>query len=74
VRDREVKRTRLCLCGHARVRADVSVLSPDNFITDATVRPSHVRPSGHRPTVRLFAIVHMTILHYILSNFNKVII
>jgi hypothetical protein len=23
-----------------------------NFITDATVRPSHGRPYGHRPTVR----------------------
>jgi hypothetical protein len=33
------------------VRADASVLSPGNFITDATVRLSHGRPSAHRPIV-----------------------
>jgi hypothetical protein len=38
--------------GHTRVRADASVLPPGNFITDATMRPSHGRRSGHRPTVR----------------------
>jgi hypothetical protein len=38
--------------GGRRVRADASVLSPGNFIMDATVRPSHGRPSGHRLTVR----------------------
>jgi hypothetical protein len=38
--------------GYASVRTDASVLSPGNFITDATVRPSHGRPSGHRPIVR----------------------
>jgi hypothetical protein len=32
-------------------RAD---LPPSNFITDATMRPRHGRPSGHRPTVRSF--------------------
>jgi hypothetical protein len=34
------------------IRADASVLPPSNFITDATVRPSHGRPCGHRPIVR----------------------
>jgi hypothetical protein len=38
---------------HRGVRADTSVLSPSNFITDATVRPSHGRPSGHHLTVSL---------------------
>jgi hypothetical protein len=28
--------------------------TPCNFITDATVRPSHGRPCGHRPTIRSF--------------------
>jgi hypothetical protein len=37
---------------HARVRADASVLPPGNFKKDATVRLSHGRPRGHRPTVR----------------------
>jgi hypothetical protein len=49
-----------CPCGrwvasprtYRGVRADTSILSPGNFITDATVRPSHGRPSGHHPTVR----------------------
>jgi hypothetical protein len=35
---------------------------PGNFITDATVRPSHGPPSGHRPTVRPSAIVRLTTL------------
>jgi hypothetical protein len=35
------------------IRADASVLPPGNFITDATVRPSHGQPSGHRAIVRL---------------------
>jgi hypothetical protein len=35
-----------------RVCADASVLLLGNFITDATVRPSHGRLNGHRPTVR----------------------
>jgi hypothetical protein len=34
------------------VRVDASVLPPSNFITDATVRLSHKRPSGHCPTIR----------------------
>jgi hypothetical protein len=34
------------------VRADVAVLPPGNFKKDATVRPSHGRPRGHRPIVR----------------------
>jgi hypothetical protein len=46
-------RSRLCPRGRARVRVDASDLPPGNFITDATVRLSHGRPSGHRPTVRL---------------------
>jgi hypothetical protein len=44
--------TRLCPRGPKCVCADASVLPPGNFITDATVRLSHGRPSGHRPTVR----------------------
>jgi hypothetical protein len=42
-----------------RVRADTGVrlrgrecLPPGNFITDATMRPSHGRLSGHHPAVR----------------------
>jgi hypothetical protein len=34
------------------VRVDVSVLPPGNFITDATMRLSHGRPSVHRLIVR----------------------
>jgi hypothetical protein len=41
----------LCPRGHADVHADASVLSLDNFITNAIVRPSHGRPSSHRPSV-----------------------
>jgi hypothetical protein len=37
---------------HGHVRADVSVLFPGNFITDATVCPSHGQSNGHRPSVR----------------------
>jgi hypothetical protein len=48
--------------GHACVHVDASILFPGNFITDATVRPSHGRPSGHRPTVCLSAIVRVTTL------------
>jgi hypothetical protein len=44
------------------VRADASILSLGNFITDATVRLSHGRPSGHRPTVRPSSIVRVTTL------------
>jgi hypothetical protein len=44
---------RLCPRGHARVRTDASVLYPGNFITDATVRRSHGRPSGHHLSVYL---------------------
>jgi hypothetical protein len=36
--------------------------TPGNFITDTTVRPSHGRPSGHRPTVHPSAIVRVTTL------------
>jgi hypothetical protein len=53
--------------GHARDRADASVLPPGNFITDATVRPSHGRPSGHRPTVCPSAIARVTTLAAALS-------
>jgi hypothetical protein len=31
---------------------DASRFTLGNFITDATVRPSHGLPSGHRPSVR----------------------
>jgi hypothetical protein len=48
--------------GHARFRADASVLFPCNFITDALVRPSHGRLSGHHPTVRPSVIVRVTTL------------
>jgi hypothetical protein len=34
-----------------RVRANAGVLPPGNFKKDATVRPSHGRPRGHRPIV-----------------------
>jgi hypothetical protein len=44
------------------VRADASVLPLGNFITDATVRTSHRRPSGHRPSVRPSVIVCVTTL------------
>jgi hypothetical protein len=44
------------------VRADASVLHPGNFITDATVRPSHGRPCGHCSTVRPSVIVRVTTL------------
>jgi hypothetical protein len=47
---------------HGCVRADASVLPPCNFIMDATVRLSHGRPSGHRPTVRPSVIVRVTTL------------
>jgi hypothetical protein len=33
------------------VRTDARVLPPGNFITDATVRPSHGLSYGHRPIV-----------------------
>jgi hypothetical protein len=36
--------------------------TPGNFKTDATVRPSHGRPCGHRPTVRPSIIVRVTTL------------
>jgi hypothetical protein len=45
-----------------RVRADASVLPPGNFKKDTTVRPSHGRPRGHRPTVRPSVIVRVTTL------------
>jgi hypothetical protein len=45
--------------GRERVRADAcsrpcgrECFTPGNFKKDATVRPSHGRPRGHRPTVR----------------------
>jgi hypothetical protein len=53
---------KLLIVYNATVRADASVLSPCNFITEATVRPSHGRPSGHRPIVRPSIIVRMTTL------------
>jgi hypothetical protein len=35
---------------------------PGNFKKDATVRPSHGRPHGHRPIVRPSVIVRLTTL------------
>jgi hypothetical protein len=49
--------------GDARVRADASVLPRGNLIRDATVRPSHRRPSGHRPVVRVTTLAPHTFLH-----------
>jgi hypothetical protein len=40
--------------GHGRVRADAPCFTPGNFKKNATVRPSHGRPRGHRPIVRPF--------------------
>jgi hypothetical protein len=37
---------------HGRVSADAPCFTPGNFKKDATVRPSHGRPRGHRPIVR----------------------
>jgi hypothetical protein len=45
-------RARVRLRGRTTVRADAAVLPPGNFKKDATVRPSHGRPHGHRPIVR----------------------
>jgi hypothetical protein len=63
------------LCPHGRRGASARTgsrlhgrerLTPDNCITDATMRPSHGRPSGCRssvcPSVRPSAIVRMTTL------------
>jgi hypothetical protein len=44
------------------VRSNASILSPGNFITDAIVRPSHERLSGHRLTIHPSVIVHVTTL------------
>jgi hypothetical protein len=37
---------------HGRVLADAPCFTPGNLKKDATVRPSHGRPRGHRPIVR----------------------
>jgi hypothetical protein len=55
-------RTGLCLRRLQRVRTNASLFTPCNFITDATVHPSHGRPSGHRPSVRPSVIVCVTTL------------
>jgi hypothetical protein len=47
-----------CVCTYA------SRFTRGNFITDSIVRPSHGRPSGHRPSVRLSIIVRVTTLVY----------
>jgi hypothetical protein len=44
------------------VRVDVSVLSPGNVITNATVCPSHRRPSGHHLSICPSVIVRVTTL------------
>ena len=38
---------------HRRICVGATVLSPSNFITGATMHPSHGRPNGHRPSIRL---------------------
>jgi hypothetical protein len=64
--------------GHVCVRVDASVLLPGNFIMDATVRPSHGQPNGHRPSVRPSTIVRLTTLGLVLAlrctSFNKILI
>jgi hypothetical protein len=40
-----------CLRGRSSRLCGRECLPPGNFITDAIVRPSHGRLSGHRPTV-----------------------
>jgi hypothetical protein len=47
---------------HGRVRADAPCFTLGNFKKDATVRPSHRRPRGHRPIVRLSENVRVTTL------------
>jgi hypothetical protein len=38
--------------GRARVRVDAPCFTPGDFKKNATVRPSHGHPRGHRPFVR----------------------
>jgi hypothetical protein len=47
---------------HARIRTDAHCFTPGNFKKNATVRPSHGRPRGHRPTVRPSENVRVTTL------------
>jgi hypothetical protein len=47
---------------HACVRADAPIYPRGYFITDATVRPTHKRPSGHRLSVCPSSIVRVTTL------------
>jgi hypothetical protein len=50
IRAERCSRTHGRIYGH--VRTDVLIYPLDNFITDATMRSSHGRPSGHRPRRR----------------------
>jgi hypothetical protein len=45
---------------HGRVPADAPCFTPGNFKKDATVRPSHGRPCGHRPIVHSSARLKMS--------------
>jgi hypothetical protein len=47
---------------HRRIRTDAHCFIPGNFKKDATVRPSHGRPRGHRLTVRTSENVRVTTL------------
>jgi hypothetical protein len=49
------------------VRADAHILSPCNFIMDATMCLSHGQPSGHRSIVHPSVIVHVTTMFKKLS-------
>jgi hypothetical protein len=62
-------------------RADVPIYPRGNFITDATVRPSHGRPSNHRPIVYLsvlnrscdnLALAKLIVRHIFTKSFKKV--
>jgi hypothetical protein len=44
------------------IGANAAVLPLGNFKKDATVRPSHGRPRGHRPSVRPSENVRVTTL------------
>jgi hypothetical protein len=59
------------LHGRTCVRTDVPIYPRGNFITDATVRPSHGQPSGHRPTVRPSSIVRVTTLVAMNCSFSR---
>jgi hypothetical protein len=59
-------RRREHVCADVLASARTRAFTPGNFIMDATMRPSHGRPSSHRlticPSVCPSAIVHVTTL------------